>query len=104
MRKIGKRKQLICENCGTPFSIYIEAYEKLIKEGKPIYCSVNCSNHQEKLDSSKPKIEIVVDDIETSFKYHYKQLLQSNPVIKVSLDDIKKQWEKQHGYCAISSV
>lgn len=104
MKKIVKRKQVICERCGTSFSIYLKTYEKLLHESRPILCSIECSNNQEETKDYTIKQETIVDDSKNSFKIHYKQLLQTNPIVRISLSDIEKQWDKQNGLCAITSI
>lgn len=105
MKKIAKRKQVICQNCGTPFSIYIETYEKLIKDGTPIFCSVNCATHNHNI-TEKLTIpqKTIVDNTENSFKFHYKEIVYSNTSIQMPISDIKAQWEKQKGLCQITSI
>lgn len=104
MKKISKRKQVICENCGTPFSMPIEAYDKIVKENRPIYCSINCANHHTAVIKPTIKQENIIENDDTSFNFHYKELIQTNPVIKISISDLKNQWIIQNGSCYISSL
>lgn len=110
MKISGKSVECICEECGTVFNKPANEYNRSMRVGRKLYCSLNCSgaagvrnnNFGGKANKVPPSIKNPKPI--NSFKYYLNSCNSRDQVVTITVDYLKELWDSQEGRCAYLKI